>query len=68
MIQKLFSTLYAGENIVYFNEDSGNVIFNCNEMHVNIGLNNISLDNDFDEDDPNTIILIRLLAWHINLK
>ena len=29
---------------------------------VNIDLNNISLDDNFDEDDPDTIILVRLLA------
>ena len=28
----------------------------------NIDLNNINPDNNFDEDDPDTIILIRLLA------
>ena len=31
MIIKLFTALYADENILYFNEDSGNVVFNCNE-------------------------------------
>ena len=35
---------------------------------VNIDLNNINLDNNFDEDDPETIILIRLLAWHIKFE
>ena len=34
---------------------------------VNIDLSNISLDNNFDED-PDTIILIRLLAWHIKFE
>ena len=29
---------------------------------LNIDLNNISLDNNFDEDDPDTIIVIRLLV------
>ena len=29
---------------------------------LNIDLNNINLDNNFDETDPNTIILIRLVA------
>ena len=28
-------------------------------------LNNINLDNNIDEDDPDTIILVRCLAWHI---
>ena len=31
---------------------------------LNVYLNNINLDNHFDEDDPDTIILIRHLAWH----
>ena len=32
---------------------------------LNIDLNNTSLDNNFDEDVHDTIILIRLLAWYI---
>ena len=61
--------LYADENIFYFNEDSGNVVFCRNEMGIlNRDLNNINLDNNFDEDDPDTIILIRLLAWHIKFE
>ena len=35
----------------------------------NIDLNNINLnDTNYEEDDPDTIILIRLLAWHIIFK
>ena len=30
MIKKLFTALYADENILSFNEDSGNIVFNCN--------------------------------------
>ena len=29
---------------------------------------NINLDYNFDEDDPYTIILSRLLAWHNKLE
>ena len=32
---------------------------------LNIDLDSIILGKNFDEDDPDTIILIRLLAWHI---
>ena len=33
---------------------------------LNIDLNNINLDDtNYDEDDPETIIHIRLLAWQI---
>ena len=35
---------------------------------LHIDFNNISLDKNFDEDDPNTIILIRLLLWHIKFE
>ena len=34
MIKKLFTILYIDDNILYFNEDSGNVIFSCNEMDI----------------------------------
>ena len=53
MIKELYSALHADENILYFNEDSGNVVFSSNEVSIlNIHLNNINLDNNFDEDDP----------------
>ena len=58
MIKKLFTDLYADENILYFDDNFGNVLFNCNQMGIlNINLNNINLDNNFDEDDPDTILL-----------
>ena len=67
VIKKLFTALYEDRNILYFNEDFGDAVFNYNEMGiVNIDLNNINLDDNFDEEDPKNIILIRLLAWHIN--
>ena len=54
---------------IYSNEGSGNFVFSCNEMDIfNLDLNNINLDNNFGEDDPDTIILIRLLAWQIKFK
>ena len=56
--------------MLYFNEDSGNVIFICNKMGIlNIDLNNFNLDGtNYEKDDPDTIILIRLLAWHIKFE
>ena len=35
---------------------------------LNIDLTNIKLDSNFDEDDPDTIILVRLLFGILNLK
>ena len=61
--------MHGGENILFLDEDFGNVLFNCKGMGIlNIDLNNINLDNNFDEDDPDTIILIRLLAGHIKFE
>ena len=49
MIKKLFNALYA-------DEDSGETIFNCSQMGIlNIDLNSISPDDNFDEDDPDKI-------------
>ena len=70
MIKKLFTALYGIENILYFNEYCSNVAFCCNEMGIlSVNLNNINLDDtNYEEDDPDTIILIRLLAWHIKFE
>ena len=35
---------------------------------LNIDLNNINLDNNFDEHNADPIILIRLLAWDIKFE
>ena len=36
---------------------------------LSIDLNNINLDNsNYDEDEPGTIIHVRLLAWHIKFE
>ena len=60
--------MHADENILYFNEASTNAIFNCNEMGI-LNTGNINLDDtDYDKDDLDTIILVRLLAWHIKFE
>ena len=60
--------MYADEYILDFNEGSGNVVFNCNGMGI-IDLNNFNLDDtSYDEDDPDTIIIIRPLARHIKFE
>ena len=64
MIKILFTALHAEEYILYFNEDSSNVVFNCNGIRILcIDLNDTNLDDtNYDEVDPETIIPIRLLA------
>ena len=57
------------ENILYFDEDSSNVVFNCNEMGIlNIDLNNTNFDNNFYEDDPVTITHARTLVGDIRFE
>ena len=70
MTKNLFTALYADENILYFDEEFGNVIIKYNEMGIlNIDLNCINLDdNNFDENDPDTITHVRLLTWHIKFE
>ena len=61
--------MYVDENMLYFNEGSGDAVCNCNGMGIpNIDLNNINIGTNFDEDDPDTINLIRVLAWHIKIE
>ena len=69
MIKTLYTALGTDEDILYFNEDSGNAVFSCTEMGIlNIDLKDINLDKNFNKDYPDSIILIRLLAWHIKLE
>ena len=66
MIKKFFIALYADRNILYFNENSGNVVFFSGKIGIlNIDIN---LDNNCDEDDSSTIIIMRFLAWHIKFE
>ena len=60
--QNLFTAFYTDKSILYFDEGSANVVFSCNEMgNFNIDLKNITPDNKFDDDDPDTVIPVRLL-------
>ena len=64
MIKIPFTALHADKNILYFDEDSGNVVFICNEISIlNTYLNNINLDNNnYAKDDPDTIIYARIFG------
>ena len=76
MIKKLFTALFADENILYFDDDLGIdldldlVVFNCNETGIlNKDLSCINLDdNNFDEDYPCTIIHVRPLPWYAKFE
>ena len=68
--KKLYNALFAGDDILFFDEDSGHVTFSSDEMGIlSVDLNNIKPgDTNFYEDDPKTIIHVRLLASYDRLK
>ena len=69
MIKKLYTALYDDDGLLFFDEYSGNVTFCCNKTIIlSVNLNNINLDNNFDQGDLDTIILIRLLTWHSKFR
>ena len=70
MIKKLFTALFADENILCFHKDSGDAVSFCNEKGIlSIDLNNINLDNtNHNEDNLENIIHIKVLAWHIKFE
>ena len=69
MIKKL-TALYVNDYTIYFYEDSSDAICSCNEVGIlSADLNNINLDDtNYDKDDPETIIHIRLLDWHFKFE
>ena len=64
IIKRLDNAVFANNNIVFFDKDSGNVTFSNDEMGIlSVDFNNINIDDvNFDEDDPETIIHVILLA------
>ena len=71
VIRKLFPAFHSDDNIKYFNKNSGDVKFFCNEFGVlnNKDLNNIDLNHtNHNESDPDTIIHVRRFTWHIRFK
>ena len=36
MIKKLYTALYAADGLLFFDEDSGDITFFCNEMDINV--------------------------------
>ena len=67
MLGKLDNALHANDDIFFYKEDFDKVTFIANQSHilvVDLGEINLDNDNSFNEDDSDTIICVRLLAWH----
>ena len=66
MLEKFHDALNANDDILFFDKDFSKVIFFANQIDIlGIDLDKINIDdfNNFDKDDPETIIYVRLLAW-----
>ena len=69
IVKRLLTELYADDNILFFDEYAGDAIFCCNQMDIlRVDLNDINLDDNYNEDDRKTIIHIRLLACHTKFE
>ena len=65
MLEKFDNALHANDDILSYNKNFDKVTFIANQRHtLAVVLDKINLDNDFDEDDPNTMIHVRHLACH----
>ena len=65
MVKKLHTALYSDDGLLFLCEDSCDVTFCCNKIGIlTVNIDNINLDKNFDENDPDIIILIRFLASH----
>ena len=64
MTKTPFTALCSGTNILYFNQDSGDVVFSRSQKSIlNINFNKTNLDHtNYEEDDPDTITLVAILA------
>ena len=63
--------LYANDDILFCNEDFNKVTFIANQRHIlAIDFDKINLDEDnyFDENDPDTFVHVRFLAWRTNFE
>ena len=66
MFEKFVKSLLTDNDILFFNEDINNVTFIANQRHIlGVDLDKVNLDNDnkFDENDPDTTVHVRLLAF-----
>ena len=70
MLEKLDNALKANDNTLVDNEDCDWITFIANQGHIlAVDLDKINLDkNNFDDDDPDTSIHVRLLALCSNFK
>ena len=69
MIKKLYTALNADDCLLFFDEGFGDATFCCDKKGILfVILNNINLDNNFDEDDLILLFLSNFWLGIANLK
>ena len=68
MFKNLSNALFADDNILFFDEDSGSVTFSVDEMGILIVYLNNPNHANFYEDDPKTVVYVRRLYWDQRYK
>ena len=71
MIKKPHNALLTDGHMLFIHDDSGDITFSSDEMDIlSVDLNNININIDvnFEDDDSETIIYVRLMAWCNILK
>ena len=65
MIKRLDYSLFVNSDIILIKENFNNLTIFCGEMDIlSVDLDKINIDDtNFDEDDPETIIHVWLMAW-----
>ena len=66
MLEKFDNALFANNDMRFYDENFDKVEFIANQRHIlAVDLDKINIHNDknFDENDPDTFIHVRLLAW-----
>ena len=69
-LKHLHNAFFTDVYILFLDEDSDSVTFSSDEKGIlSVDLNNTKVDDlNFYEDYPETIIHVRLMAWHKKLK
>ena len=70
MIKKLLIVLYADDNLLYFKEDSDDVILSFKEMGIlGVDLNSINFDNsNYNKSEPISLFMSDFWLSIVNLR
>ena len=71
MLEKLDNVLHVNDDILFYIEDFNKVSFIACQRHIlaaDLGKVKLDIDNNFYEDNRDTIMQVRLLAWRSDFK